>query len=107
MKRKTSFVKIASGVWIIGLIMSGFLLSVPPDDVPVFIGLACIGSIPLIFGSRRYQIFGITAVAGSLMLAYWDYQTGLRIRARHERLTSRAVQNDKPTNNFSIQSTNR
>jgi hypothetical protein len=105
MTRKTSIARVAAGVWIIGIALSGFLLSVPPDDVPIYLGLACIGLVPLILGTRRYQIFGIVAVAGSLMLAFWDYQAGLRIHARRERLKFQATQKNQPTNGF--QSTNR
>ena len=83
---KKSFPRIATAIWVAGLVLSGFLLSVPPARVPIFIGLACIAVIPLILGSRRYQIVGIVAVTGSLMLAYWEHEAGLRIHARMERL---------------------
>jgi len=59
-------------------------LSVPPADLPLYIGLAFIAIIPLVFGSRRYQIFGIVAVIGSLMLAYLEHEAGLRIHAQLE-----------------------
>ena len=97
---KQSSVKIATAIWVIGLVLSGFLLSVPPARVPIFIGLACIATIPLIFGSRRYQIIGITAVAGSLMLAEWEHEAGLRVHARMERLKLEMNQKQSITNAF-------
>jgi hypothetical protein len=95
---KKSIVRIATVVWVIGLVLTGLMLSVPPANVPLYIGLACIGIIPLVFGSRRYQIFGIVAVAGSLMLAYWEYEAGLRFHARMERIKLEINQNQQATN---------
>jgi len=95
---KQSIVRIATAVWVIGLVLSGFLLSIPPARVPIFIGLAFIGLIPLVLGTRRYQVFGITAVAGSLMLAYWEHAAGLRTRARMERLHQATEKVNSTTN---------
>ena len=87
-----------TAVWVAGLVLSGFILSVPPARVPIFIGLACIAMVPLIFGSCRYQIIGIIAVAGSLMLANWEYEAGLRFHARMERLKLEINQKQQMTN---------
>jgi len=101
---KKSIVRIATVVWVIGLVLTGLMLSVPPANVPLYIGLACIAIIPLIFGSRRYQIFGIVAVAGSLMLAYWEYEAGLRFHARMERIKLEINQKQQMTNTPASQS---
>jgi hypothetical protein len=84
---KKSIVRIASATWIIGtlLIMFGSL-SVPPADLPLYIGLACIAIVPIVFGSYRYRIFGIVAITGSLMLAYLQFEAGLHIHAQMDRL---------------------
>jgi hypothetical protein len=95
---KKTLSKIMTAVWVIGLILSGFLLSVPPARVPIFIGLTCIAMFPLIFGSRRYQIFGIVAVAGSLMLTYWEYEAGLRHKARMEHFRQKITEQHSATN---------
>jgi hypothetical protein len=95
---KKSLPKIVTAVWVTGLILSSFILSVPPARVPIFIGLACIAIVPLIFGSRHYQIFGIVAVVGSLMLAYWEYEAGLRFHARMARLKLEINQKQQTTN---------
>jgi membrane protein implicated in regulation of membrane protease activity len=97
---KQSIARIATVVWVIGLVLTGLMLSVPPANVLLYIGLACIAIIPLVFGSRRYQIFGIVAAAVSLMLAYWEYEAGLRVQARMERLKNNHVvqQTNMPAN---------
>ena len=101
MNKKQSIARIATTVWVIGFVLIFFgisPLSVPPADLPLYIGLACIAIIPLVFGSRRYRIFGIVAVAGSLMLAYWEYEAGLRFHARLERLKQGIIQKQQATN---------
>jgi hypothetical protein len=95
---KKSIVRVATVVWMVGLVLTGLDLSVPPANVPLFIGLACIAVIPLILGSRRYQIFGIVAVAGSLMLAFWEHEAGLRFHARLKRLKMEINQKQQTTN---------
>ncbi|HZL80042.1 MAG TPA: hypothetical protein VFC17_14495 [Candidatus Limnocylindrales bacterium] len=101
---KKSIVRITTVVWVIGLVLTGLMLSAPPANVPLYIGLACIAIFPLIFGSRRYQIFGIVAVAGSLMLAYWEYEAGLRFHARMERIKFEINQKQQMTNTPASQS---
>jgi len=81
---KQSIVKIASAIWLVGLVLSPFMLSIPPARVPLFLGLACIATIPLLRGTRRFQLFGVAATVGSLMLAYWEHEAGLRETARRE-----------------------
>ena len=93
-----SIVRIATVVWVIGLVLTGLMLSVPPANDPLYIGLACIAIIPLVFGSRRYRIFGICAVTGSLMLAYWEYEAGLRFHAKMELLKLEINQKQHATN---------
>jgi len=95
---KQSIVRITTVVWVLGLALTGLMLSIPPANVPLYIGLACIAVVPLVFGSRRYQIFGIVAVAGCLMLAYRDYEAGLRFHARMERIKLEIFQKQMATN---------
>jgi hypothetical protein len=56
------------------------LLSVPPADIPLYIGLACIAIIQLIFGSRGYQIFGVIALIFSLVAILGEHEAGIRIK---------------------------
>ena len=99
---KQSIVKIATVVWVIGFgltILGISPLAVPPIDLPLYLGLACIAIIPVVLGSYRHRIFGIVAVAGSLMLAFWDFEAGLRNQAKIDRFkleTNQASHNINP-----------
>jgi cell division protein FtsW (lipid II flippase) len=81
---KQSIVRIATIIWIIGLTLSVFLLSVPPHDLPIYIGLACISLIPLILGAHRYRIFGIIALIVSLLMVVLECLAGVRIKEQKE-----------------------
>ena len=82
---KLSIVRMATAVWAIGLTLSAFLLSVPPHDLPIYIGLACIALVPLIFGSRSYRMFGVIALAVSLLMVVLECWAGVRIKEQKER----------------------
>jgi membrane protein implicated in regulation of membrane protease activity len=95
---KESFPRIATTVWVIGLVLTGFDLSIPPARVPIFVGLACIASVPLVFGSRWYRVFGIVGVAVSLFLAYGEYESGKLQKARMERFRQKIAEQHSATN---------
>jgi hypothetical protein len=96
---KQSAPRIATALWVEGTILSGFLLSVPPADLPIYIGLACVAAVPLIFGSRGYKIFGIAAICCSLLLAYWEIEAGLHMHTRRlEPLKLEVKQTNQDTN---------
>jgi hypothetical protein len=95
---KQPIVRVAIAVWLIGLVLSGFLPSIPLASVPIFNWLAFMGLIPLVPGTRRYQIFGIAAVAGSLMLAGWEHEAGLRETADRERFDQMRLKRNSSTN---------
>ena len=84
MNRRMRVTVIATGVWVVGLLVTASMLSVPPANVPLYIGLACIAIIPLIFGSRGYRIFGVIALAYSLMAALGEHQAGIRQKEKME-----------------------
>ncbi len=95
---KQSIVRVATAVWVIGLVLTGFFLSVPPANVPIFIGLACIAIVPLVFGTRRFQIFGIAAIAVSLMLAYGEHLMGMRLKIQKQRIRQILLQSNSISN---------
>jgi hypothetical protein len=70
------FVIVATTIWAIGICLTPFLKSIPPDDLPIYIGLTCIALIPLFLGSQRYRIFGAIALAVSIYLAVHEYSAG-------------------------------
>jgi len=75
---KESLVKIAAGVYVVGLALTFFIQSVPPANLPLYIGLGCIAAIPALKGSRPYRLFGILGIAIVLVLSVWEYQAGVR-----------------------------
>ncbi|HVU26794.1 MAG TPA: hypothetical protein VHG71_03560 [Verrucomicrobiae bacterium] len=81
---KQSIVRIATLVWIICFMLFLFLLSVPPHDLPLYIGLACIALVPLIFGSHPYRIFGAVALIVSLLMVVLECWAGIRIKEQKE-----------------------
>jgi membrane protein implicated in regulation of membrane protease activity len=80
-----SSVKTASIIWVIGLVLTGFLLSIPPDDLVFYVILAGISLIPLLWGSRRYQFFGVIALAISIFLAVCEIRAGQERTERKQR----------------------
>ncbi len=81
MNKKQSIVRIAATVWVIGFVLTIFgisPLSVPPADFPLYVGLACITLIPLIFGPRRYRVFGAIALGVSLLMVVLESWAGIR-----------------------------
>jgi len=78
---KGSIVRIASAVWTVGFLATAcFSLSVPPGDLGLFVGLFCIALVPCFLGARRYRIFGLVAMALSLLCVGLEVYSGKQIR---------------------------
>lgn len=99
---KKSIVRIATVLWAIGLVLTGLMLSVPPANVPLYIGLACIAIIPLVFGSRRYQIFGAVALALSLLLVVGEHNAGIKFQEKMRLLREKIERQYGNTNSPSV-----
>ena len=99
---KKSIVRIATVVWAIGLVLTGLMLSVPPANVPLYIGLACIAIIPLILGSRAYRIFGAVALTISVLLVIGEHNAGIVHKEKMEHIRQlieqRQATNAPPSN---------
>jgi apolipoprotein N-acyltransferase len=96
---KLSLVRIASAIWVIGIVLTIFgSLSVPPADLPLYIGLACVTLVPLIFGSRRYRVFGAIALAVSLLMVVLECWAGIRIKEQREHNRRTIVEENQQTN---------
>ena len=98
---KPSSVRIASAIWVIGIVLTIISispLSVPPADVPLYIGLACIALVPLIFGSRRYCIFGGIALAVSLLMVVLEYMGGIHMKEEREHRQHAIAERNQSTN---------
>jgi hypothetical protein len=110
-KTKQSVVRVATVVWVIGLVFCGGSLSVPPADVPLYIGLASIAIIPLAFGSRRYRIFGAVALTLSLLFAVGEHNAGIKFQEKmsllREKIETQYDNTNSPSASQNITTTNK
>jgi hypothetical protein len=106
-KWKARIAGIFAIIWLAGMILSGLVRTDPLQDIPIFLGLTVLALVPLIFGSRGCRVFGIVAVAFSLLGLYSVYESHLGHRARMERRKLQQIQKEQATNNLSPDSTNR
>ena len=108
---KQSIVRIAAVVWVIGLVLTGMMLSIPPANVPLYIGLACIAVIPLGFGSWPYRIFGVIALAFSLLAAMGEENAGIKhqekMRLFRQRIENKFGNTNLPSASQNITTTNK
>jgi uncharacterized membrane protein len=98
---KLSVVRIASAIWVIGFVLTIFgisPLSVPPSDLTIYIGLACIALVPLIFGSHHYRVFGAIALAVSLLIVVLECWAGIRIKEQREHNRRAITEENQQTN---------
>ena len=101
MNKKQSIARIATTVWVIGFVLTIFgisPLSVPPANLPLFIGLACITFVPLIFGSHRYRVFGAIALGVSLLMVVLECWAGIHIKEQREHNRRGIAQENQQTN---------
>jgi hypothetical protein len=82
---KQSNAKVASIAYVIVLILTGFLLSVPPGDLVFYVILLLLAIIPLRTGSKPYRVFGMFAVVLSLVLIGMEIGAGIRINRMRQR----------------------
>ena len=106
MNKKRSIARIATTVWVIGFVLTIFgisPLSVPPTDLPLFIGLACITFAPLILGPRRYRVFGAIALGASLLMVVLECWAGIHIQEQREHNQRGIAQENQQTNATAIE----
>jgi len=68
-----------------GLTLTFFNLSIPPADLPIYLGLAGIALIPMMFGEKRFRVFGGVAILVSLIIANIKHFAGVRENERLQR----------------------
>src|SRR5438045_249767 len=105
---KQSNVRIASGVWVAGFVLSFGIssVSIPPYDMPIYIGLGCLAIIPLIFGSVGYRVFGAIALITSVVLTVSEFQAGVVHRERMRRIVEKIREQQKTNQPPVVQTTN-
>jgi hypothetical protein len=76
--------RISAVVFVVMILLSGFLLSTPGNYWPWYAITAIFAIPPLALGPRRYRLFGIVALALSLILIIGDCRAGKRFRAKQQ-----------------------
>jgi hypothetical protein len=94
--------KISLVVFVLMLILGGFLPSVPGDYWPWFAVAAVFAFVPAVVGPRWHRRIGIGGLALSAALIAGDYAGGKRF---HERLRRRSI--EQPGNQVTEGRTNR
>jgi len=78
-----------TAVWVIGLVVSELLPSIPSARAPVFLGLAGVALIALLHGARSHRVISAVASAISFTLAVGEYNTGIKYRERRQKQLER------------------
>jgi hypothetical protein len=95
---KQSIARIAVVVWIISVFMAVLCLSIPPANLPLYVGLSLIAIIPIVLGSRYYRTFGIIAFAISVFLIVQEYSAGIRFHSRWDPILEKLKEQGSATN---------
>jgi hypothetical protein len=82
----TRISKISLIVFVVLLLLSGFLLSVAGDYWPWYAIMSVFAVVPVIVGPVRYRVLGAIALVLSGVLIVSDIVAGKQFRARHREL---------------------
>lgn len=81
MKKRIS--KFSLIVFVLLLVLSGFLMSIPGHYWPWYAIMSAFAVVPLVLGPGRYRIMGAIALILSGSLIVCDITEGKHYRARH------------------------
>src|SRR5437868_3405233 len=81
--------RVASIAYVIVLILSGLILSIPPGNLVFYVILLVLAVFPLRAVSKPYRIFGIVAVVLSVVLISWEIEAGIRYNREREKRIQR------------------
>ena len=99
---RQSIVRIATAIYIVGLVIAFNIstLSVPPADLPIYLGLAAIALIPAMFGENRFRVFGGIIILVCIVMAGIEHFAGLKIneqmRQFHQKVDARNQETNAP-----------
>ena len=82
-KIKASAANTAVGVGLMGVLISGFLLSVPPGDLPIYVGLTMIWCVAVILGSRWQRWLAMLMIAFCVVMAFKQISDGKDFDQKH------------------------
>jgi hypothetical protein len=78
--------KISLIVFVVLLVLSGFLLSVAGDYWPWYAIMSVFAGVPVVVGPVRYRVMGAIALVLSGVLIVSDIAAGRQLRARHREM---------------------
>ena len=90
--------KISLIVFIVLLLLSSSLLSVPGDYWPWYSVMAIFAAFPIIIGPVRYRFWGAVALALSVALIFGDVESGKLFRVKIQRILERIREDQHSTN---------
>ena len=97
---KEKLVRMTVVVYVALLALSCLLLSADGANVPIYVFLAVLSLVPLIWGKGYGCIIGVVALMAALGLAVRDYQKGLvlqeRMRVIRQDLEASATRESQP-----------
>lgn len=98
--QKEKLVRMTVVVYVAMLALSSLLLSADGSNLPIYVFLAVLSLVPLIWGKEYGRIIGVVALMAALGLAVRDYQKGLvlqeRIRAIRQNPEASATTESQP-----------
>jgi hypothetical protein len=83
---KARISRISLIVFVVLLVLSGGLLSVPGNSWPWYVVMSPFAIVPLVVGPGRYRLLGAIALVVSGVLIAGDITAGAHFRARHPQL---------------------
>jgi hypothetical protein len=75
-------------VFLVMLVLAGFLLSIPGEYWPWFVITGWCAAVSAVLGPKWYRVAGIAGTALCLGLIVWDLKAGVEYRKKFERLRS-------------------
>jgi hypothetical protein len=92
--------RVASIAYVIVLVLSGLILSIPPGNLVFYVILLVLAVFPLIAVSKPYRIFGTLAVLLSLILIIWEIEEGIRYNREREKRIQRLTSEPQTKSNL-------
>ena len=88
--------KISLIVFVVLLVLSGFLLSVAGDYWPWYSVMSIFAVVPVFVGPNRFRIFGVVALLLSVYLIFGDIESGKHHRQKMQQIRDRWSVTNKP-----------
>jgi hypothetical protein len=74
--------------YLVWLVLSAFLLSIPGDYWPWYAIMAALAVVPVLVGPARYRLLGVAALVLAVLLVVGDLYAGKHFRGRLHRISA-------------------